>query len=148
MAKSMYEIIETGMIEVNHNGDDAEFEIPMWLKEASGKLESEEELALWAEENNVLHALLHSGIAKTIIDLRAAIRPADLPGENKGDKIKVSLVNDKINAQNRANTFTIKPATRPGTGGKTAEQRSDAALKLLNSLTPEMMAAVMAKAQK
>lgn len=119
MAKSMYEIIDTGMIEVNHNGEDAEFEIPTWLKEASGKLENEEELALWADENNVMHALLHSGIAKTIIDLRAAIRPADVAGEKKGEKVKISLIDDKSNAHNRSMNFTIKPAVRPGTGGST-----------------------------
>lgn len=119
MAKSMYEIIETGMIEVNHNGEDAEFEIPEWLKEAAGKLESSEDLALWAEDKGVLHALLHSGIAKTIIDLRAVIRPADIAGEKKGEKIKVSLLKDKANAQIRATKFEIKPAARPGTGGST-----------------------------
>jgi len=119
MAKSMYEIIETGMIEVNHNGQDVEFELPAWLKEASGKLESEQDLALWADDNNVMHALLHSGIAKTIIDLRAAIRPADIAGKEKGDRIKVSLIKDEENAQKRSTNFTIKPAIRPGTGGST-----------------------------
>ena len=115
----MYEIIETGMIEVNHNGNDAEFNIPTWLKEAKGKLESEEKLALWAEDTGNMHALLHSGIAKTIIDLRAAIRPADIAGEEKGSKEKVSLLGDFDNAQKRADDFKIKPATRPGTGSST-----------------------------
>ena len=127
MAKSMYEIIETGMIEVNHNGDDAEFEIPTWLKKAAGKLEDETELALWAEDTGNMHALLHSGIAKTIIDLRAVIRPADIAGENKGDKVKISLIADANKAQVRSNKFTIKPALRPGTGGSTkakAEQET------------------------
>ena len=119
MAKSLFEIIETGMIEVNHNGDDAEFAIPTWLKEAAGKLESEEDLTLWADEHNVMQALLHSGIAKTIIDLRAAIRPADIAGEKKGDRIKVNLIDDAKKAQKRATEFRIKPAVRPGTGGST-----------------------------
>ena len=61
MAKSMYEIIETGLIEVNHDGNDAEFEIPTWLKEASGKLESEEDLASWEDEIPALHALIQCG---------------------------------------------------------------------------------------
>ena len=135
MAKSMYEIIETGMIEVNHNGEDREFEIPEWLKDASGKLESEEELALWADENKVLHALLHSGIAKTIIDLRAAIRPADIAGEKKGEKIKVSLIDDHSNAHNRSMNFTIKPALRPGTGGST---KSKAEIEVLTKVCQAM----------
>jgi len=119
MAKSLFEIIETGSIEVNHNGDDAEFVIPQWLGDASGKLESEEDLTLWADETGFMHALLHAGIAKTIIDLRATIRPADVTGENKGDKVKVSLITDSGKAQDRATKFTIKPAVRPGTGGST-----------------------------
>ena len=147
MAKSLFQIIETGLIEVNHNGDDMEFSITEWLKKASGKLENKEELVLWAEETGKMHALLHAGIAKTIIDLRATIRPADITGAEKGSKEKVSLIADYDNAQKRADIFTIKPTTRPGTGGKTPEQRSDKALKLLNSLTPEMRAAVMAQAQ-
>jgi len=127
MAKSMYEIIETGRVEVNHNGDDAEFTIPAWLSEAAGKLESEEELALWADETGNMHALLHAGIAKTIIDLRATIRPADVAGKEKGSKVKVSLLKDFDNAQERADKFKIKPAQRPGTGGSTktkAEQET------------------------
>jgi len=148
MAKSLFEIIETGLIEVNHNGQDVEFELPTWLKEASGKLESEQDLALWADDNDVMHALLHSGIAKTIIDLRATIRPADIAGKEKGDRIKVSLIDDSEKAQERSTKFKIKPATRPGTGGKTPEQRADKALSLLNGLTPEQLAKVIAKAQR
>lgn len=119
MAKSMFEIIETGKIEVNHNGEDAEFELPTWLKDAAGKLESGKDLTFWADDNNVLHALLHSGIAKTIIDLRADIRPTDIAGKIKGEKIKVSLLKDREKAQERAYEFSIKPAKRPGTGGST-----------------------------
>ena len=148
MAKSLYEIIESGRIEVNHNGDDMEFEIPTWLKDAGGKLENEEELALWAEDTGNMHALLHSGIAKTIIDLRAAIRPADIAGKEKGSKVKVGLIADADNAQKRANAFTIKPCARPGTGGQTPEQRQDKALKLLKGLSPEQIAAVIAQAQR
>ena len=135
MAKSMYEIIETGLIEVNHDGNDAEFEIPTWLKEASGKLESEEDLASWADENNVLHALIHSGIAKTIIDLRAAIRPTDIAGEKKGDKIRVSILDDLIKAQERATTFSIKPAQRPGTGGSTkSKAETEVLIKVIQAM--------------
>ena len=136
MAKSMYDIIETGLIEVNHNGDDMEFEITEWLKDAAGKLENEDELALWAEESGNMHALLHAGIAKTIIDLRAAIRPADKAGKEKGKKIKVSLILDADNAQERADNFTIKPALRPGTGGNT---KSKAELEVLTKVVKAMI---------
>jgi len=115
MAQSLFEIIESGNIEVNHNGDDVTFAIPKWLYEAKGKLENEVDLEIWAKDNKILHALLHAGLADTIIGLRAAIRPADKKvGE---DKVKVSLIKDETNAQKRANEFKITPKTRPGTGG-------------------------------
>jgi hypothetical protein len=147
MAQSMYEVIETGMLEVNHNGEDAEFMIPEWLEAASGKLESEADLLEWAKEHKVLHALLHAGIAHTIIDLRATIRPADKAGKEKGEKIKVSMLKDFDGAQARSDKFKIKPKARPGTGGKTPEEREKEALRLLKSLSPEKMAELLKKAQ-
>ena len=115
MAQSMFEIIESGKIEVNHNGEDVSFYIPSWLEEASGKLENEDDLLAWAMDNKIVQALLHAGIADTIISLRAAIRPADKKVGD--DKVKVSLIKDEVNAQKRADDFEIKPKTRPGTGG-------------------------------
>jgi hypothetical protein len=125
MAQSMYEVIENGMIEVNHNGEDAEFMIPEWLEAASGKLESEADLLEWAKEHKVLHALLHAGIAHTIIDLRAVIRPADKAGKEKGEKIKVSMLKDFDAAQARSDGFKIKPKARPGTGGSGSKAQAE-----------------------
>ena len=123
MAQSLFEIIENGRIEVNHNGDDVTFDIPEWLKAASGKLENEEDLLTWARENKVVHALLHAGIADTIIGLRATIRPVDRKeGE---DRVKVSLIRDEINAQKRAKEFTIKPKIRPGTGSTSVKVKAE-----------------------
>lgn len=117
MAKSMFEIIESGIIEVNHNGEDVNFELPEWMKELNGILEDEKAMNEWAKRNNIGLATHHNNIAKTIIDLRATIRPADVAGKEKGSKVKVSLIEDAENAQERADAFIIKPATRPGTGG-------------------------------
>jgi len=147
MAQSMYEIIEIGKIEVNHNGEDKEFDIPEWLKAAAGKLENEEELLNWAKEYEIIHALIHAGIADTIIGLRAAIRPAGKKDKD-GNMVVTSLIIDAEKAQIRADEFVIKPKTRPGTGGKTPEQRQAEALKLLAGLTPAQIAEVLLKAQR
>ena len=147
MAQSMYEIIETGKIEVNHNGEDRVFDLPNWLKNAASKLENEEKLLEWAKEYEIIHALLHAGIADTIIGLRAAIRPA-AKKDKTGNLVPVSLIKDAEKAQTRADEFVIKPKTRPGTGGKTPEQRQAEALKLLAGLTPEQIAEVLLKAQR
>ena len=125
MAQSIYEIIETGKIEVNHNGDDQTFELPSWLKEAAGKLENEEELLTWAKDNKIIHALLHAGLADTVIGLRAAIRPAAVKKAEDGRVYAVSIITDSANAAKRANEFRIKPKTRPGTGGSGVKNKAE-----------------------
>ena len=124
MAQSIFEIIETGKIEVNHNGEDRTFDLPEWLKAASGKLENEKELLEWAEEYEIIHALLHAGLSDTVIGLRAAIRPAGKKDKD-GNMVPVSLVKDEIKAQERAKDFTIKPKTRPGTGGSGIKNKAE-----------------------
>jgi hypothetical protein len=147
MAQSMFDIIETGKIEVNHNGEDRSFDLPDWLKQATGKLENKDTLLEWATEHEIIHALLHAGIADTIIGLRAAIRPAAKKDKN-GNLIPVSLTKDAENADKRAFEFRIKPKVRPGTGGKTPEQRQAEALKILAGLTTAQIAEVLMKAQR
>ena len=124
MAQSIYEIIETGKIEVNHNGEDVTFELPSWLKQAAGKLENEEELLTWAKGEGIVHALLHAGLSDTVIGLRAAIRPAAKKNAD-GNMVAVSLVKDEEKAQIRANEFRIKPKTRPGTGGSGIKNKAE-----------------------
>jgi hypothetical protein len=148
MAKSLFDTYESGTMEVTHDGADALFNLPEWMCEAGPILENEEKLLAWAEKHNITLAIFHAALAKTKIDFCAVVRPADVPGKLKGEKIKVSLITDIENAQDRAEEFTIKPATRPGTGGKTPEERADKALNLLNGLTPEQLAKVLAKAQR
>ena len=124
MAQSMYEIIETGKIEVNHNGEDVTFNVPDWLKNASGKLENEEALFAWAKKEGILHALLHSGISDEIIGLRAEIRPNDKK-DSEGNAIKVSLVKDAEKAQKRAEAYKPKVKIRPGTGGSGVKNKAE-----------------------
>lgn len=124
MAQSIFEIIETSKLEVNHNGEDVTFNLPEWLKQAAGKLENEEELLSWAKEYEILHALIHAGIADTIIGLRASIRPA-AKKDKDGNLIPVSLTKDAEKAQIRADEFVIKPKTRPGTGGSGIKNKTE-----------------------
>lgn len=146
MAQSMYEIIETGKIEVNHDGADVWFNVPEVLTSAAGKLEDESKMLEWIKEVGVLK-VGHSAIADMIIDLRAEIRPKDVK-DAAGNKVKDSLVKDEINAQKRADKWLPKVKTRPGTGGKTPEQRQAEALKILAGLTPAQIAEVLLKAQR
>jgi hypothetical protein len=147
MAQSIFEIIETGKIEVNHNGEDCIFNLPEWLKKAAGKLENKEALLKWAIENTDILGALHEFIGAAFIGLRATIRPAAKKNK-EGNLVPVSLIEDAEKAQERANNFVIKPKIRPGTGGKTPEQRQAEALKLLNGLTPEQIAEVLRKASR
>jgi len=148
MAKSLFDTYESGTMEVSHNGEDALFDLPEWMCEAGAILENKEKLLEWAEKHDILINAFHAALAKWKIDFCAVVRPADIPGKLKGEKIKVSLIADIDKAQKRGDDFKSKPATRPGTGGKTPEQRADKALSLLNGLTPEQLAKVIAKAQR
>lgn len=137
MAQSMFEVIETGIIEVNHNGEDVNFDIPEWMKEANGKLENEEAMLEWAKDNGIVLALFHAGLADTIIGLRAVIRPTDKKVGD--DKVKVSLIKDEENAQKRADDFVIKPKTRPGTGNNSVKAKSE--IETLTKVCQAMRAA-------
>jgi hypothetical protein len=119
MAKSLFDTYVDGTMEVTHNGEEALFDLPTWMCEAGSILEDKEKLLEWMEKHDNTLAIIHSGLAKTKIDFCAVVRPADIPGDLKGEKIKVSLIKDIDNAQKRADDFTIKPATRSGTGGST-----------------------------
>ena len=124
MAQSIFEIIETGKIMVNHDGEDVVFNLPNWLKDAAGKLENEEDLLTWAKGEGIVHALLHAGLSDTVIGLRAAIRPAAKKNA-EGNMVAVSLVKDSDNATKRALEFRIKPKTRPGTGGTGVKNKAE-----------------------
>jgi len=55
--------------------------------------------------------LLHAGIQKTIIDLRAKARPV-----TDKDGISASILDDQLNAQLRVDGFVVKPTLPPGSG--------------------------------
>jgi len=111
MAKSFHEIIKTGKLEVDHKGETIVLELPGWLTEAKDILMDSEMLTVWATEHEIIHGLLHAGIQKTIIDLRAKARPA-----TDKDGISASILDDQLNAQLRVDGFVVKPTLPPGSG--------------------------------
>ena len=149
MAKSFYNILKEGKLEVNHKGEDVTFDLPQWLIEASDCLEDEAALLTWAREYEVLHGLLHYGIQQGIIALRAAARP-QVKSFRDADKAKAFLngIEDQslwhINgskdefskrmaldleaAQERIDNFNLKPVPKPG------ESKAAAAVKAENSV--------------
>ena len=101
----------------------------------------EQALTKWAQENEIIHGLLHAGIQKTIIDMRAKARPTVnvKTGETK------SIVKEKAAAQEALNDFVVKPTPKPGTSSKALTV--DKALELAEKLSPEKLAEMLAKLQ-
>jgi len=111
MSKSFHEIIKTGKLEVDHKGETIVLDLPTWLTKAKDSLMDSEMLTLWATEHEIIHGLLHAGIQKTIIDLRAKARPV-----TDKDGISASILDDQLNAQLRVDGFVVKPTLPPGSG--------------------------------
>jgi len=110
MAKSFHTIISEGTLEVDHKGETLTLTLPNWLTEAKNILMDSEMLTLWATEHEIIHGLLHAGIQKTIIDLRAKARPV-----TDKDGISASILDDQ-HAQLRVDGFVVKPTLPPGSG--------------------------------
>jgi len=110
MAKSFYNIIEEGSISVSHRGEDVTLQLPSWLCDADGLLEDANALLEWANENKIVHALLHSGIQQMIIQMRAVARPK----VNVKTDESLSIISDRENAQKRLYEFEMKPVAKPG----------------------------------
>ena len=109
MAKSFHDIIKAGKLEVDHKGETIIVDVPNWLAESSGILMDSVELTKWATEHEIIHGLLHAGIQKTLIDLRAKARPiTDKEGNSD------SILDDQANAQLRIDCFVVKPTPPPG----------------------------------
>lgn len=107
--------------------------IPREKLPTSEEFESEELLVAWAKRKGVLHQALQTGIQGRIIELRAVFKSmkkgeswSPEGGQAKVDKSEWSVV------------------TRPKSGGKTESDES-VATKFLASLSPEELAAFVAK---
>jgi hypothetical protein len=162
MAKSFYNIISSGKLEVNHKGNDVELELPSWLKEVNGKLEDEQALLAWAQEYEVLHGLMHFGIQQVIIALRSAARPqvkifrdvekakAFMAGiedidnwhVSKGqDEFSKNILVDSKEAQKRVDGFVLKMVPKPG------ESKAGATIKAEKNVLIKTIAAMQVAGQ-
>ena len=140
----MYDIIESGSLEVDHKGETVNIELPDWVKELSGKLEDEEALQVWATEHEIFLPIFHYFIKQLLIALRAQARPQakmykDLAvfktaltaierraeyhiNEDTGELSK-RISCDIEDAQTRVDEFVCKPTARPGTGNAKAAEK-------------------------
>lgn len=131
MAKSFHNIIKEGTFEVLHQGNEVTLNLPEWLTEAANQLNNEDDLLIWAQDNEILHGLLHMALQQLIIALRAKARP-QVKAYSSPDKITEktedgwiidtvkcevtkSIIADKNNAQIRIDDFVLKPVPAPGT---------------------------------
>ena len=130
MAKSFHSILKEKVIEVKHVGDEIKLNLPEWLTECSEFLMDEEKMLAWAKDNELLLGLIHNGIQKTIIDLRAKARPSikTVKDISDYDKEKMEeqgyifdrgtvtkrITHDKEKAQERIDNFILKPTPAPG----------------------------------
>lgn len=151
MAKSFHTILNEGTIEVKHLGEDATFDLPTWLTAASSILADEVALLEWAQEHEVLHGLLHSGIQQEIIRIRAAARPTiysyadfdkykaaikllsnveDYHTNERDCQISMRLLKDD-KAQDRIDNYVCKEVKKPGTTKKGEVTKTDAITALL-----------------
>ncbi len=137
---SIYQQLVSGEVDVHHNGETLQhIEMPVWLfrigetlKKALPKEEEEAEIMDTLVEHEVFSGFLSLGLQQAIVGLRAVCRPADLPGELKGELIKVSILADKVAVQERANDYKPKDLQRPKKE-KTPEQTIDDAIATLEA---------------
>jgi hypothetical protein len=132
MAKSFHTILVERTLEVDHKGETVILDLPSWLSDAKEVLMDKDGLVSWAQENEIIHGLLHAGIQKTLIDLRAKARPSTntKTGESK------SILDDRRQAQERIEEFVVRPVPVPGQGktkafGKGEESALKAAIEAL-----------------
>ena len=151
--------MKEGQLEINHKGNDVTFDLPEWLQEASDVLEDEQALLTWAQDNEVLHGLMHFGIQQLIIALRSAARPqvkvfkdvdkakAFLASiENKAlwhinasqDEFSkvMSVKSEQEAAQQRIDDFVLKPVPKPGTSqsASKAKAEQDVLVRTINAM--------------
>lgn len=115
MGKSLYNTLQDyEEFDVDHTNNDGILEtailrLPKWVAETRDILFDVDKLIAWARKYNVLLYVFHMALSKIIINLRAVARPSEIPGVNKGDKIKVSILSDLEAAQKRMEGLKPKP---------------------------------------
>lgn len=145
MAKSIYDIVDSGKAEITHNGADCIVTLPEWWIEIG-------EMALNANDDELLkncttlpieklRATMQAGIAKLLIELRAIARPADMTAKEGGKKRELIKPDGKgLLPQDRVDSYQLKPMKRPGK--HVTEKSAEAQFA---ALTKEEKERVMAK---
>ena len=120
MAKSIFEIAESGIAEVTHNGAECNIDMPEWWTDlATVALEgTDEEMMDYINDIGciALRAVLQTGAAKLLIELRAVARPADRTAKQGGGKRELMELYDDKMPQDRVDAYELKPMKRPGSG--------------------------------
>lgn len=141
MGKSIYGQLVDGQIDVDHHGETLNHvALPLWLQDIGMVLNKE---LLPADENKevieiltdkgILTGFISIGVQQAIVAVRAVTRPADIAGTLKGEKIEVSIINDEINARERATNYLPPVLRRPERELTIDEQRQQALKTLLDS---------------
>ena len=131
MAKSLFEIQETGVAEVTHNGAECNVTLPEWWTSlAMACLAKDGDIDAYWERllDSDRQALLQAAAAKLLIEIRAAARPADFPASEGGAKRELmSPDRDGRLPQDRVDAYELTPLKRPGSGGgnKVAKAKRD-----------------------
>ena len=120
MAKSIFEIVESGVAEVTHNGSECEVTLPEWWSDLAESVFSDNDdglrKAMVDIPINDLRAVLQAGAAKLLIELRAVARPADYTTKQGGGKRELNESYDDKMPQDRVDGYELKPMKRPGSG--------------------------------
>lgn len=141
MAKSLFDIAAEGKAEVSHNGDNVVVNLPEWWTEMATACLSDEgpNVEEWWDGIDVPTkvAVAQAAAAKTLIELRAAARPADFPASEGGGKRELNSP-DKggLLPQDRVAAYELKPLKRPGTvnKGRITKAVAEASKKATNAV--------------
>ncbi len=117
MAESIYTTLSNETINVTDKNQELSITLPDWLPNDQ-IFESVDSLYKHCEDNNMLHAILQSGIKHEIIALRAAIRPT-------GQTQKF----EQFECQDRADSYRPTVSVRPN--AKKAMSEEDMLKQLL-----------------
>jgi len=122
MAKSLFDIAEEKIAEVSHNGTTAIVDLPTWwvCVAKAALMGTDEDVRSLCEgmTDDDLRAWFQAACAKTLIELRAAARPADFPASEGGGKRELMAPDGAGRLpQDRVDEYELKTLKRPGTGG-------------------------------
>ena len=124
MAKSIYEIADSGIAEVEHMGETKKSTcnicMPAWWTKAANLAFNLDDREMWDEiltmKTDDIRALLQASAAKKLIEIRAVARPPK-KSIKEGEGARELLVPYKGKMpQDRVDEFELKPMKRPGAG--------------------------------